>query len=89
MSLDKSTKDEIVREHALHAKDTGSADVQIAILTERIKELQEHCKTHPKDHHDRLAMLKLVGVRRKLLDYLKSTATDRHNKLVEKLRLRK
>jgi small subunit ribosomal protein S15 len=73
MSLDKGTKEEITKKFQLHEKDTGSADVQIAILTERIAELTEHLKLAPKDHGSRLALLKLVGQRRKLLDYLNSS----------------
>ncbi len=89
MSLDKGTKEEITKKFQLHEKDTGSADVQIAILTERIAELAEHLKLSPKDHGSRLALLKLVGQRRKLLDYLNSTDTNRYKKLVKKLNLRK
>ena len=89
MSLDKGTKEEITKKFQLHEKDTGSADVQIAILTERVAELTEHLKLAPKDHSSRLALLKLVGQRRKLLDYLNSTDTDRYKKLVTRLNLRK
>ena len=70
-------------------QDTGSADVQIAILTERIAELTEHLKLSPKDHSSRLALLKLVGARRKLLDYLNSTDTKRYQTLIVRLNLRK
>ena len=89
MSLDKGIKEEITKKFQLHEKDTGSADVQIAILTERISELTEHLKLSPKDHSSRLALLKLVGQRRKLLDYLNSTDTKRYQTLVTKLQLRK
>jgi len=89
MSLDKGTKEEITKKFQLHEKDTGSADVQIAILTERIAELTEHLKMAPKDHSSRLALLKLVGQRRKLLDYLNSTDTKRYQTLIQKLKLRK
>ena len=89
MSLDKSTKEEITKKFQLHEKDTGSADVQIAILTERISELTEHLKLSPKDHGSRLALLKLVGQRRKLLDYLNSTDTKRYQTLIKRLSLRK
>jgi small subunit ribosomal protein S15 len=89
MSLDKSTKEEITKKFQLHEKDTGSADVQIAILTERIAELTEHLKLAPKDHSSRLALLKLVGQRRKLLDYLNSTDTERYKNLIVRLNLRK
>ena len=89
MSLDKGTKEEITKKFQLHEKDTGSADVQIAILTERITELTEHLKLAPKDHSSRLALLKLVGQRRKLLDYLNSTDTKRYQMLISRLKLRK
>lgn len=89
MSLDKGTKEEITKKFQLHEKDTGSADVQIAILTERIAELTEHLKLAPKDHSSRLALLKLVGQRRKLLDYLNSTDTKRYQVLIARLNLRK
>lgn len=89
MSLDKGTKEEITKKFQLHEKDTGSADVQIAILTERITELTEHLKMSPKDHSSRLALLKLVGQRRKLLDYLNSTDTKRYQHLISRLNLRK
>jgi small subunit ribosomal protein S15 len=89
MSLDKKTKDEILKKFQLHEKDTGSADVQIAILTERITELTEHLKISPKDHGSRLALLKLVGQRRRLLDYLNSTDTKRYQSLILRLNLRK
>ncbi|MBI5345593.1 MAG: 30S ribosomal protein S15 [Chlamydiae bacterium] len=89
MTLDKGTKDEITKKFQLHDKDTGSADVQIAILTERIAELTEHLKIAPKDHSSRLALLKLVGQRRKLLDYLNSTDTKRYQTLITRLNLRK
>ncbi len=89
MGLDKGTKEEITKKFQLHEKDTGSADVQIAILTERIAELTEHLKRAPKDHSSRLALLKLVGQRRKLLDYLNSTDTKRYHSLIARLKLRK
>jgi small subunit ribosomal protein S15 len=89
MGLDKKTKDEITKKFQLHEKDTGSADVQIAILTERIQELTDHLRDSPKDHSSRLALLKLVGQRRKLLDYLNSTDTERYKNLCTKLNLRK
>lgn len=89
MSLDKGTKEEITKKFQLHEKDTGSADVQIAILTERILELTEHLKIAPKDHSSRLALLKFVGQRRKLLDYLNSTDTKRYQTLITRLSLRK
>lgn len=73
----------------IHAKDTGSADVQIALLTARINHLTEHLKSHVKDHSSRRGLLILVARRRKLLDYLKRTATDRYKNVLEKLSLRK
>lgn len=89
MSLDKGTKDEITKKFQLHGKDTGSADVQIAILTERITELTEHLKRTPKDHNARLALLKLVAQRRSLLNYLNSTDTARYQALITKLNLKR
>lgn len=73
----------------LHEKDTGSADVQIALLTKRITELTEHLKSHMKDHSSRRGLLKLVAQRRSLLDYLKDTASDRYATVVDKLGLRR
>jgi small subunit ribosomal protein S15 len=73
----------------LNPKDTGSADVQIALLTKRITEISEHLKTHAKDHSGRRGLLKLVATRRKLLDYLKRTASDRYQNVLQKLNLRK
>ena len=73
----------------MHAKDTGSADVQVALLTQRINQLTEHFKTHVKDHHSRRGLLQMVARRRKLLDYLKRTASDRYKNVIEKLSLRK
>ena len=73
----------------MHDKDTGSADVQIAVLTSRINHLTEHFKTHAKDHSSRRGLLMLVSRRRKLLDYLKRTASDRYKVVLEKLSLRK
>ena len=73
----------------MHDKDTGSADVQVAVLTSRINQLTEHLKTHAKDHSSRRGLLMLVSRRRKLLDYLKRTANDRYKVVLEKLSLRK
>ena len=89
MSLDKSTKEEVTKKFQLHGKDTGSADVQIALLSERIADLQEQLKLRSKDHSIRLSLLKLVGLRRKLLNYLNSTDTERYKQLIKKLNLRK
>jgi small subunit ribosomal protein S15 len=73
----------------LHEKDTGSADVQVALLTKRITELTEHLKVNAKDHSSRRGLLKMVAQRRSLLDYLKRTASDRYQTILEKLELRK
>ena len=73
----------------MHDKDTGSADVQIALLSQRIIQLTDHLKTHVKDHHARRGLLQMVSRRRKLLDYLKRTASDRYKSVLEKLNLRK
>jgi small subunit ribosomal protein S15 len=73
----------------IHEKDTGSADVQIALLTQRINQLTEHLKTHVKDHSSRRGLLMMVAKRRSLLDYLKDTASDRYKTVLEKLNLRK
>jgi small subunit ribosomal protein S15 len=73
----------------LHEKDTGSADVQVGILTDRINQLTEHLKAHVKDHSSRRGLLQMVARRRSLLDYLKRTAADRYKAVVERLNLRK
>ncbi len=73
----------------MHAKDTGSADVQVALLTQRITHLTEHLKANLKDHSSRRGLLQMVARRRKMLDYLKKTATDRYKVVLEKLNLRK
>jgi small subunit ribosomal protein S15 len=80
---------EIVRQFRLHESDTGSPEVQVALLSARIGHLTEHFKTHVKDHHSRRGLLKLVGQRRRLLDYLKVTNVDRYRKIVGQLNLRK
>jgi len=82
-------KNEITKEFQLHPKDTGSADVQIALLTTRINELTEHLQKHMKDHSSRRGLLKMVGQRRRLLDYLSQTDTKRYQELIKKLNLRK
>jgi small subunit ribosomal protein S15 len=82
-------KQEIITKFAQGAADTGSPEVQIALLTERITHLTEHFKTHAKDHHSRRGLLKLVGQRRRLLDYLKSKNVDRYRKLIDTLGIRK
>jgi small subunit ribosomal protein S15 len=82
-------KQQIISDYRLHESDTGSPEVQVAILTSRITELTEHFKTHAKDHHSRRGLLKLVGRRRRLLDYLKGTDLERYRKTIERLGLRK
>lgn len=89
MSLDKSMISDITSKFQLHGKDTGSAGVQIALISEKITELQDHLLKHPKDKHNRLALLKCVAQRRKLLEYLKQTDTERYKAIVEKLGLKK
>ncbi len=88
MSLPKDVKSEIIAEHARVEGDTGSPEVQIALLTKRIKDLTEHLKTHKKDHHTRRGLLKLVGQRRRLLAYLKKTDIERYRALIAKLGIR-
>ena len=78
-----------LQEFQLHDKDTGSADVQIALLTRRIGQLTDHLKSHAKDHSSRRGLLKMVAMRRSLLDYLSKTKADRYKKLIDKLNLRK
>jgi small subunit ribosomal protein S15 len=82
-------KQEIINSFKKHDTDTGSPEVQIAILTERITYLTEHFKTHKKDHHSRRGLLKLVGQRRRLLDYLKGKELDRYKKVIERLGIRR
>ncbi len=89
MALDKVKKETIIGDFRTHEKDTGSPEVQIAILSERITYLTDHFKTHTKDHHSRRGLLKLVGQRRKLLDYLKSTNKERYEKVIARLGIRK
>ena len=89
VALDKVKKDTIIGSFKVHEKDTGSPEVQIAILSERIVYLTEHFKTHAKDHQSRRGLLKLVGQRRKLLDYLKSTNKERYEKIISRLGIRK
>jgi small subunit ribosomal protein S15 len=88
MPLSKDTKAEIVSQHARGEADTGSPEVQIALLTQRIRDLTEHLKTHKKDHHTRRGLLKLVGQRRRLLGYLKKTDIERYRAIVAELGIR-
>jgi small subunit ribosomal protein S15 len=89
MSLATQRKVETVTKFARQPGDTGSAEVQIALLSERITYLTEHFKTHVKDHHSRRGLLKLVGQRRRMLDYLRSKSEDRYRTLIERLGIRK
>lgn len=84
----KQEKQDIMNEYALHEGDTGSPEVQIAILTYRINSVNEHLKAHKKDHHSRRGLLKMVGQRRGLLRYLKNNDIDRYRSLIEKLGIR-
>ncbi|NLZ48208.1 MAG: 30S ribosomal protein S15 [Clostridiales bacterium] len=87
--MDKARKTEIIKEFGRHEGDTGSPEVQIALLTERINHLNEHLKTHKKDHHSRRGLLMMVGQRRGLLNYLMAQDITRYRNIIEKLGLRK
>jgi small subunit ribosomal protein S15 len=89
MSETKEWKAQIISEHRLHEKDTGSPEVQIALLTERVNHLTEHMKAHKKDFHTRLGLLKLVGKRRRLLDYLKRSDIESYRQILTQLALRR
>lgn len=89
MALDTTRKQDLIAKYRLHETDTGSPEVQIAILTERINYLTEHLKTHKKDHHSRRGLLKMVGQRRGLLNYLKKIDAGRYRAILDKLGLRK
>jgi small subunit ribosomal protein S15 len=89
LSLEPEEKQAIIRDFRLHETDTGSPEVQIAILTKRIEELTEHLKTHRKDFHSRRGLLKMVGKRRGLLDYLRATSPQRYHAILERLGLRR
>ncbi len=82
-------KNEIINKYRVHEKDTGSAEVQIALLTERINHLTEHFKVHIKDHHSRRGLLKLVGKRRRLLDYIKKKDVMKYRELIKSLGIRR
>ena len=84
-----NTETSDIKQFQLHGKDTGSADVQVALLTHRIAQLTEHLKSHAKDHSSRRGLLKMVAQRRSLLDYLSRSEVDRYKKLIDKLNLRK
>ena len=87
--INKDLKQQIIKEYAVHEGDTGSPEVQIALLTERIAHLTDHLKSHQKDHHSRRGLLMLVGQRRGLLNYLKSKDIEGYRALIEKLGIRK
>lgn len=87
--MDKDLKQQIIENNKLHEGDTGSPEVQIAILTNRINHLNEHLKTHKKDHHSRRGLLKMVGQRRGLLNYLAKKDIERYRAIIQKLELRK
>lgn len=89
MVMTPDKKSEIIDDFKLHPGDTGSPEVQIALLSERITYLTEHFKFHKKDHHSRRGLLKLVGQRRQLLNYLKRKSVDRYNTVIERLGLRR
>ncbi|MGC2062369.1 MAG: 30S ribosomal protein S15 [Thermodesulfovibrionales bacterium] len=88
MAIEKN-KAEIIQNYKIHEKDTGSSEVQIAILSERIGYLTEHFRVHPKDHHSRRGLLMMVAQRRKLLDYLKRTGKERYDTIISRLGIRK
>ena len=87
--MKRDRKKTIIGDNAMHPKDTGSHQVQVAVLTERINELSKHLETHPKDHHSRRGLLMMVGRRRKLLTYLRTGNKKAYEELIEKLNLRK
>ncbi len=89
MPLTPERKREVIGQFKIHDTDSGSAEVQIALLTERIKYLTEHFKVHKRDHHSRRGLLRMVGQRRRLLDYLKATRVERYRMVVKELGLRK
>ena len=89
MSLTKESKVNLITQYRVHTSDTGSPEVQIAILSERITYLTEHFKTHKKDHSSRRGLLKIVGKRRRLLDYLRQHSADRYREVISRLGIRK
>ena len=89
MALQVTQKAQVVKQHQRSGKDTGSPEVQVALLTERINHLTEHLKTHRKDHHGRRGLLMLVGRRRRLLDYVKRNDVERYRQLIARLGLRR
>src|SRR6188768_1649457 len=89
VAFSKDRKTDLIGTYKTHDSDTGSPEVQVALLSERINYLTEHFKTHAKDHHSRRGLLKLVGQRRRLLDYLKSKGSERYAELIRRLGIRK
>jgi small subunit ribosomal protein S15 len=89
VSIDKDQKTDIIKKYGLHDSDTGSPEVQIALLSERINQLSGHFKDHKKDHHSRRGLLKMVGQRRRMLDYLKAKDVKRYREIINRLNLRK
>jgi small subunit ribosomal protein S15 len=89
MPLEPGAKQRVISQFRTHDSDTGSSEVQIALLSQRIEYLTEHFKTHKKDHHSRRGLLKLVGQRRRLLDYLKRSDVERYRQVVSSLKLRR
>jgi len=89
VGMTKDRKAEVIGGYRIHESDTGSPEVQVALLSERINYLTEHFKTHAKDHHSRRGLLKLVGQRRRLLDYVKSKDSERYAALIQRLGIRK
>lgn len=89
MSLATDQKKEIIEKHKIHDRDTGSPEVQIALLTERVNYLTDHFKKHAKDHHSRQGLLKIVNQRRRLLNYIRRLDPPRYRKLIEELGIRK
>lgn len=87
--MQKEEKIEVIKQYALHEGDTGSPEVQIAILTTRINALTEHLKVHKKDHHSRRGLLKMVGQRRNMLNYLQKSDIERYRSIIDKLGIRK
>lgn len=89
MALTREGKTSLIQDHRTHEGDTGSPEVQVALLTRRIGDLTEHFKAHAKDHHSRQGLLKMVGKRRRLLDYLKQKDFERYQRIIAKLGIRK
>ena len=89
MTPTKDEKEKLVKDYRLHDADTGSVEVQVALLTARVNELTEHFKKHVKDHHSRMGLLKMVGQRRRLLEYLKRSDLNAYRALIDNLNLRK